>query len=119
MVQWLPSIAASAVGHIRPLLLDGTPSINVNTQAAADQNRQVREAMQAAVSLDGSGRSQEGRAMASAVQINPASASHGMAPSQARQPDKQDRQRFGAATEVSISHQTLSKLKNTQQASGE
>jgi hypothetical protein len=42
-----------------------------------------------------------------------------MAPAQARQPDKQDRQRFGAATEVSISHQTLSKLKNTQQASGE
>lgn len=119
MAQWLPGIAASAVGHIRPLLLDSSPTISVTSQAAADQAHQMREAMQAAVSFDGSGRSQEGRSMASAVQINPTSASHGIAPTQARQPDKQDRQRFGAATEVSISRQTLSKLKNTQQASGE
>lgn len=119
MTQWLPGIAASAVGHIRPLAWDAVPSVTVSPQAATEQAQQMRDAMRAAVSLDASSGAAAGGAMASAVHISPASSPASMAPALQRQSDKQDRQRFGAATEVSISRQTLSKLKSTQQASGE
>lgn len=119
MAQWLPNIAASAVGHIRPLLLDTAHSVEVNTQAATTAMAQANEAMRAAVSLDGGVHGTAGPSMASAVHISPAASAGSAAPALVGQSDKHDRQRFGAATEVSISSQTLSKLKSTQQASGE
>ena len=122
MSQYLPQIAASAIGRIQPLLSDN--AFNTNSAAAnpaltinAPSNSMD---MRAATTLDNSPSGQlNGAHFSAAVQLSPGAASQSgsLAPAMNQRNDKSERGSFDSATVVSINSATLQKLKATSHVS--
>jgi P-type conjugative transfer protein TrbL len=120
LAQLLPKIAASAIGHITPLVSESSHS--TSTTSSTTPIGSSSDALRAATTINVSADNAKGGHFAAAVQISNNSTSGGsLSPSQIGSQDKQQRGRFNQAIEVapSISASTLQKLANTKVASAD